>query len=89
MTVKRINIPVEANKITLLAYKDLIASFFIKNYPTIDPDKYWNWFLRELLQRNLDINQLKPDDLNDFLNQLTDLGDRLLALESVNPNVNH
>jgi hypothetical protein len=62
----------------MLAYKDVVESFFDRNYPALEKDKFWKWILLMLTGKDQDINNLSSDELNKFLAKLKELGTVLL-----------
>jgi hypothetical protein len=62
----------------ILFYKDLLESFFAVNYPSIEKDKFWNWFNHMLIGKAICITELNQQEKTAFLNKLKEQGDSLL-----------
>jgi hypothetical protein len=61
----------------IFVYKDILESFFSKNYPSLEKGKFWKWFILTLTGKEKDINELNPEELQAFLGKLKELGDVL------------
>lgn len=53
-----------------LLYADIVESFFIRNFPLLDRQKFWSWFLKMLTGNEHDINNLSEKEVEDILNKL-------------------
>ena len=78
MNVVKIDTPKQSdNEIQLEMYRSMINGFFARNYPTLNPDLFWDWFLSSLTEKDLSIESLSPNDISLFLNELNKVGNML------------
>ncbi len=62
------------NELEMSAYIDIVESFFDKQYPKLEKDKFWKWFLLMMTGKEQGINELSPEELNVLLVRLKELG---------------
>jgi hypothetical protein len=60
-----------------MTYREIVESFFTKNYPDIEKDKFWKWILLLLTGRELDVNALEKEELREVLKKLNEFGNVL------------
>ncbi|OKS88745.1 hypothetical protein [Mucilaginibacter polytrichastri] len=58
-------------------YKELIESFYKKNYPEIERGKFWRWFNNALIGKEKDISELDREEQSQLIKKLDELGDEL------------
>ncbi len=51
-------------------YVDIVESFFLRNFPLLERDKFWTWFLKMLTGKLYDINNLEDKDAGEILMRL-------------------
>ncbi len=61
----------------LSLYINTIESFFKRNFPKLEKDKFWPWFLKMLTNKEYYMNNLATQETEEILCKLKELGDLL------------
>ncbi|PAW95176.1 hypothetical protein CKK33_17390 [Mucilaginibacter sp. MD40] len=65
----------------LSLYINTVEVFFKRNFPQLDKDKFWAWFLKMITGREYDINNLANEDMDEILVKLREWEGLLFAPE--------